>query len=293
MFKVDNFRFYIVALTVSALACAAWSSSVVAVEKLSVNNEVSLDVWSDVEYDLDSGVISFGITGPFFCFDFSDKSDFSVFLDVIDFSGQRVLSTVGLESSLRYDYNVTPRELKYTTAKGTRCFVEDEAGFRLMDGRTLGVPGLFRDAFEARRDLTVTYSSEQEAIRPGDFFEYQVVIENIGNVDIELAGFQELYPDNSDEFDAWFRQRIISCEAIPVENADCGTILYHSTLDSIRVEDMRLGQGSKVILDVVRELDPDSKPGSTVKFMAGVVPAFGREWDAKNNVGTFEIDVVE
>ena len=257
---------------------------------LKVGDNGSFDIWSDITYDLASGVVSFGIQGPLFCFDFS-QTDTPLYLDVINNSGQQVLDQVSLQSPLSYD--LATGDIKVPLAAGTRCFADlgDGTGFRLLDGDVLPDGLLFRDLFEIRRDISIAYVSEQDTILPGEIFRYQIIIENTGNVDLEVAGFQELYADNPEEFPAWFVQPFFTCSAEPQGAADCGTVPNWDELESFRVQNLKLNRGSKVIFNVERRLHPESEGGASVKFMAGVVPGFGREWDSSNNSVVFERQV--
>jgi hypothetical protein len=265
---------------------------------LNVNNEVELPIWTDsgniLNYHFETGLVSFGIDGPFFCFDF-DTEPKPVLLDVINSSGQLVFNQVGMPAGLNIDLIPEEEQVSITTAKGTRCFVEDESGFRLMAGDVLPSPALFRDAFEAKRDLSIRFETDDVPV-PGDIFEYYIVIENIGNVDIELAGFQELYNDDPNSFDAWFVHPYYECVESTNSRgrtSECGTVPDWDELESFRVEDLVVPTGTNVRYRVERRLHPDSILGATVKFMAGAVSGYETDWDPGNNAAELELGVVE
>lgn len=261
---------------------------------LNVNDEVHLPIWTDstevLNYDLDTGLVSFGIDGPFFCFDF-DTEQKPVLLDVINSSGQLVFNQVGMTSDLNFDLG--GKEVTITTARGTRCFVDDADGFRLLEGEVLPSTALFRDDFEARRDLSIRYKTEDVPM-PGEIFNYQIIIENTGNVDVELAGFQELYNDTPSTFDAWFVQPYFECfesTNSSGQTSACGTVPDWDELESFRVEDLVIPMGTEVRYEIERRLHPDSILGATVTFMAGTVSGHETDWSPGDNAAELELEV--
>lgn len=235
-----------------------------------------------VSYDLSSGAVSFRVadaisqsgryTDPLFCFDFSPSVNGFVSLNVVDANGHPVIADLSLEGSLQYD--LIADQIGLTPPAGVQCFYEGSAsGTFGLFGQASYAPdtppqnSIFGDKFLGEA-VQVEFQGLPEFVTAGDEVNYQLVVSNVSGRTLENIGLQELFPANTDAYDATLVHESWNCSG----SVQCPTGSLNSN-GSLRFQGFDLGAGETMMFDIVRDVHADSEVGSEIDLYAGVIAA--------------------
>lgn len=266
----------------------------------------SVDGSTDVfRYELAAETISFSLSdqdqqagifdNPLFCFYFGTPNGPSVKIQADNSSGHLVLEERGLSSAL--EYQLSGGWIGFTPSDSTQCFYIDanataeEAEFGLF-GMAPAVPEeelnpddrVFADRFQIDldRSVAVYFDAVPSSATAGDELSYALVIENVGDVELDQLAFQEVFPGNGNYFPAALGPGTWTCTgtACPQPGGQ----------GQIRLENLSLPAGASVRYEISRPLDAQAAGGSTLALYAGAVDGPGS--DAPFDVDRVEIPVV-
>lgn len=236
-----------------------------------------------VSYALNSGDVSFltadaftfsgAYTDPLFCFDFSQSGSSNVTLSVKDANRHDIIKGLGVSTPLQY--GLANGEIRFTPSADSACF------YRGVNSESFGLFGveplrsatdevadaIFIDSF-VRKEMRLEFSSVDEFVSQGESFNYKLTVENISADTLSNIGLQELFPANTDFFDAALSETQWTC--LDQDEQSCGISSVNSD-GSLRFEDLALAPGDSLTLDISRRVDAISQVGSVIKLHAGAV----------------------
>lgn len=246
-----------------------------------------------VAYNVADNTVEFSVVGPVVCFD-AGKTGSVPRLEVTDVNGHLVID---FEFEDFFEYALVNDDLLAPTSAGTHCFFRQgpDETFKLQGSLDPGV--LFTSRFQSddpSNNLSLTITPTPEQARIDGTASYEIRLFNEGDSAIDPLAFQELYPANPEFFDAQLNFiSSIQCTAGP--DSSCGNGLsppQGSPLTFIRVEDLRLGAGEEIVIEVERDVWQESTRGSTIELLGAAVALDGVGQVPQNAAAQAEILVV-
>jgi uncharacterized repeat protein (TIGR01451 family) len=252
----------------------------------SVYEVIVPDLQSNVlSYDLASGQIIFSAgvlqpdyDDPLFCFDMAEKPLDGVGLQVTDPNGHLIIDDFVIDTAFQY-LLPAPSTLVIETAPEQECFFRSDAGVFGLFGQPeptddgAGSDVIFDNRFEIEQSMDLEFRNVPEYATVGETIDYQIVLTNTGNGDLQDVAFQEVFPN-----DITVYAGALSVDTDVQCTAGGGAVCPGASADpnALRFEAMSASQidmpvGSTLTFAIQRTVDVDSIVGESIQLHAGAV----------------------
>lgn len=252
----------------------------------SVYEVIVPDLQSNVlTYDLASGEIAFAAgvlqpdyNDPLFCFDMSAKPLDGVGLEVTDPNGHLIIDDFVLDTAFQY-LLPAPATLVIETAAEQECFFRSDSGVFGLFGQPQesdsggGTGVIFDNRFEIEQSMDLEFRNVPEYVTVGETVDYEIVLTNTGNGDLQDVAFQEVFPNDITVYaGALSVDTDVQCTAgggavCPGASADPNALRF----ESMSASQLDMPAGSTLTFSIQRTVDPDSIVGESIQLHAGAV----------------------
>lgn len=304
----------------AALSASTLANTQVGVSNLSFYVEKDIDLTLSVldtggdlfNYDPTTGEAHFAVAAlpevidgqavydePFFCFEGGSPS---VGLHATDANGHVIASNLHAGGNL--EYLPLAGEITLSPASSSYCFYKNKLGSELGPLGLFGVPpvheeeeedpqALFSDRFEGGAKLSITYQKSwnvpfPETAEHEEALEYQIIVQNTGNTSANSLSFQEVFPSNSQVYEATLIETEWRCDSSP---ARCGSLSTDWSEGDLRFSGVTLASGETLRFNVRHKVIANVPGEGKIHLHAAAVDT-GAGDNAPYATAEREIDIV-